>query len=79
MAMLRNLRNMLKAGISSKHHNMVIKKLSDEVFSLDFVNRFSVLTRMRTHTVGPFWCFLVALHRVVCVHAKQLIELFISL
>jgi len=30
MAMLRNLRNMLQAGISSKHHNMVIKKLSDE-------------------------------------------------
>jgi telomerase protein component 1 len=31
MAMLRNLRNMINAGISKKHHGWVLKKLSDEV------------------------------------------------
>eukprot|EP00058_Branchiostoma_floridae_P011084 XP_002596572.1 hypothetical protein BRAFLDRAFT_128562 [Branchiostoma floridae] len=30
MAMLRNLRNMLTAGISSKHHSWVLRKLTDE-------------------------------------------------
>lgn len=30
MAMLRNLRNMIKAGISEKHHQWVIKKLTDQ-------------------------------------------------
>ncbi|ELU05341.1 hypothetical protein CAPTEDRAFT_193037 [Capitella teleta] len=30
MAMLRNLRNMIKAGISTKHHNLVLRKLTDE-------------------------------------------------
>jgi hypothetical protein len=30
MAMLRNLRNMIVAGISDKHHQWVIKKLQDE-------------------------------------------------
>jgi telomerase protein component 1 len=30
MAMLRNLRNMIKSGISNKHHDWVIKKLQDE-------------------------------------------------
>lgn len=30
MAMLRNLRNMIKTGISEKHHQWVIKKLQDE-------------------------------------------------
>jgi len=30
MAMLRNLRNMIKSGISEKHHNLVIRKLQDE-------------------------------------------------
>ena len=29
MAMLRNLRNMIKAGISNKHHQWVLKKLTD--------------------------------------------------
>ena len=32
MAMLRNIRNMIKAGISEKHHSWVLQKLSDEVF-----------------------------------------------
>ena len=31
MAMLRNIRNMIKAGISEKHHSWVLHKLSDEV------------------------------------------------
>lgn len=31
MAMLRNLRNMIQAGISEKHHRWVIGKLTDEV------------------------------------------------
>lgn len=31
MAMLRNLRNLIKAGISDKHHNMVIRRLTNEV------------------------------------------------
>jgi len=31
MAMLRNLRNVIKAGISEKHHSWVLNKLSDEV------------------------------------------------
>ena len=30
MAMLRNIRNMIKAGISGKHHQWVLKKLTDE-------------------------------------------------
>ena len=31
MAMLRNLRNLIKAGISNKHHTKVIRRLTDEV------------------------------------------------
>lgn len=31
MAMLRNLRNLIKAGISDKHHNAVIRRLTDQV------------------------------------------------
>ncbi|XP_074640264.1 telomerase protein component 1-like isoform X2 [Tubulanus polymorphus] len=30
MAMLRNLRNMIRAGISEAHHHIILKKLSDE-------------------------------------------------
>ncbi len=30
MAMLRNLRNMIKAGVSERHHRWVLKKLTDE-------------------------------------------------
>ncbi|XP_064601394.1 LOW QUALITY PROTEIN: telomerase protein component 1-like [Liolophura sinensis] len=43
MAMLRNLRNMIKAGISPKHHNWVIRKLSDQgavIYSKQFPFRF---------------------------------------
>ncbi|KAK7488729.1 hypothetical protein BaRGS_00020026 [Batillaria attramentaria] len=43
MAMLRNLRNLIKAGISMKHHNMVIRRLTDQrqvVNSKQFPFRF---------------------------------------
>lgn len=43
MAMLRNLRNLIKAGISPKHHTKVIRKLTDErsvVNSKQFPFRF---------------------------------------
>ncbi len=33
MAMLRNLRNMIKAGISPNHHNSVLRRLQDDVSS----------------------------------------------
>ena len=31
MAMLRNLRNLIKAGISQKHHQQILRRLQDEV------------------------------------------------
>ena len=37
MAMLRNIRNMIKAGVSEKHHSWVLHKLSDEVGVLLFL------------------------------------------
>ncbi|CAG5115663.1 unnamed protein product, partial [Candidula unifasciata] len=43
MAMLRNLRNMIKAGISPKHHNNVLRRLTDQrsvVNSKQFPFRF---------------------------------------
>lgn len=53
MAMLRNIRNMLKAGISEKHHQWVISKLTDEgavanskQFPFRFFSAFAVLAEM---------------------------------
>lgn len=43
MAMLRNLRNMIKAGISEKHHQWILKKLQDDgavIYSRQFPFRF---------------------------------------
>ncbi|CAF3851362.1 unnamed protein product [Rotaria magnacalcarata] len=43
MAMLRNLRNMIKVGISEKHHQWVLKKLQDDgavMYSRQFPFRF---------------------------------------
>ena len=37
MAMLRNLRNLIKAGISDRHHNMVIRRLTDQVSTIYFL------------------------------------------
>ena len=55
MAMLRNLRNMLQAGISNKHHNMVIKRLTDEKsvvnsrqFPFRFFSAYDVLNELQT-------------------------------
>ncbi|XP_067949967.1 telomerase protein component 1-like [Watersipora subatra] len=53
MAMLRNIRNMLKAGISEKHHQWVIGKLTDEgaianskQFPFRFFSAYAVLTEL---------------------------------
>lgn len=43
MAMLRNVRNMLKTGVSEQHHQKVLSKLTDEgsvVHSKQFPFRF---------------------------------------
>lgn len=43
MAMLRNLRNMIKAGVSEKHNRWIIRKLTDEgavIHSRQFPFRF---------------------------------------
>ncbi|KAL5022413.1 hypothetical protein ScPMuIL_001568 [Solemya velum] len=43
MAMLRNLRNLIKAGISPKHHNSILKRLTDQksvIYSKQFPFRF---------------------------------------
>lgn len=53
MAMLRNLRNMIKAGMSSKHISWVVKKLTDErsvtqskQFPFRFFSAYQVLEEM---------------------------------
>ena len=53
MAMLRNLRNMIQAGISPRHHAWVIKKLTDEgavihskQFPFRFFSAYEVLSTM---------------------------------
>ncbi|KAK3603040.1 hypothetical protein CHS0354_037788 [Potamilus streckersoni] len=53
MAMLRNLRNLIKAGISEKHHNWVIKKLTEEgavvnskQFPFRFFSAYEVLNQL---------------------------------
>ena len=46
MAMLRNIRNMIQAGISGKHHQWVLKKLTDEgavVHSRQFPFRYKTM------------------------------------
>ena len=53
MAMLRNIRNMMKAGISEKHHQWVIGKLTDEgavthskQFPFRFFSAYTVLKEL---------------------------------
>lgn len=53
MAMLRNIRNMLKAGVSEKHHQWVIGKLTDEgaiahskQFPFRFFSAYTVLSQL---------------------------------
>lgn len=50
MAMLRNIRNMLKTGISEQHHQMILKKLTDpgsvissKQFPFRFFSAFQIL------------------------------------
>ncbi|XP_053406458.1 telomerase protein component 1-like [Mercenaria mercenaria] len=54
MAMLRNLRNLIKAGISSKHHTGVIRRLTDErsvinskQFPFRFFSAYEVLEQLQ--------------------------------
>ncbi|CAD5119855.1 DgyrCDS8439 [Dimorphilus gyrociliatus] len=53
MAMLRNLRNLIKAGISESHHNMILGRLTDEKsivnskqFPFRFFSAYDVLTTL---------------------------------
>ena len=53
MAMLRNLRNMIKAGVSQKHHTWIIKKLTDDYavanskqFPFRFFSAYQVLEQL---------------------------------
>lgn len=53
MAMLRNLRNVIKAGVSSKHLSWIVKKLTDEgsvthskQFPFRFFSAYQVLEDM---------------------------------
>ncbi|CAF0781386.1 unnamed protein product [Adineta steineri] len=61
MAMLRNLRNMIKAGIDEKHHQWVLKKLSDEgavTYSRQFPFRFFSAYQVLDELEEEFnnWC-----------------------
>lgn len=54
MAMLRNIRNMIKVGISEKHHRWVLKKLQDEgavthsrQFPFRFFSAYQILEELR--------------------------------
>ena len=64
MAMLRNLRNMIQAGIGAKYHAWVIKKLTDEgavthskQFPFRFFSAYEVLTQMeeKLDKAGTIW------------------------
>ncbi|CAF1363498.1 unnamed protein product, partial [Adineta steineri] len=61
MAMLRNLRNMIKAGVDEKHHQWVLKKLSDEgavTYSRQFPFRFFSAYQVLDELEEEFnnWC-----------------------
>ncbi|KAK3095524.1 hypothetical protein FSP39_015646 [Pinctada imbricata] len=54
MAMLRNLRNLIRAGISQKHHGLIIRRLTDErqvanskQFPFRFFSAFEVLGQLK--------------------------------
>ena len=49
MAMLRNLRNLIKAGISDKHHTAVIRRLTDQVGT----DLFALVTGLGCDTTAP--------------------------
>ena len=55
MAMLRNLRNLIKAGISEKHHAWVLKKLTDDnavinsrIFPFQFFSAYDALCELES-------------------------------
>ncbi|CAF2533417.1 unnamed protein product [Rotaria sp. Silwood2] len=61
MAMLRNLRNMIKVGISEKHHQWVLKKLQDDgavMYSRQFPFRFFSAYQILDELEEEFnkWC-----------------------
>ena len=64
MAMLRNLRNLIKSGVSARHHDTVVKKLQDEgavmhskQFPFRFFAAYDVLdTLEREHADYTSWC-----------------------
>ncbi|CAF4607539.1 unnamed protein product [Rotaria sp. Silwood1] len=61
MAMLRNLRNMIKVGISEKHHQWVLKKLQDDgavIYSRQFPFRFFSAYQILDELEDEFnkWC-----------------------
>lgn len=58
MAMLRNLRNLIKSGISDAHHKLVLRRLRDErqviqsrQFPFRFFAAYQVLEELRTNMV----------------------------
>ncbi|CAF0783335.1 unnamed protein product, partial [Didymodactylos carnosus] len=61
MAMLRNLRNMIRTGISEKHHQIILKKLQDEgavtysrQFPFRFFSAYQILDDMEKEFLE--WC-----------------------
>ena len=61
MAMLRNIRNMLIAGISDKHHNTVLKRLQDtrqvinsKQFPFRFLAAYEVLDELEEAINNPY-------------------------
>lgn len=61
MAMLRNLRNMIKVGISEKHHQWILKKLQDDgavIYSRQFPFRFFSAYQILDELEEEFnqWC-----------------------
>jgi telomerase protein component 1 len=58
MAMLRNLRNLIKTGVSDAHHKLVLRRLRDErqviqsrQFPFRFFAAYQVLEELRTNMV----------------------------
>jgi len=55
MAMLRNLRNMLRTGVSERHHQQILSRLADTTsvinskqFPFRFFSAFKVLADLQT-------------------------------
>ena len=59
MAMLRNLKNMITAGLKEKYHNLVLHRLTDEVYFLFTVQFFLFCFENRSIMD---WCIFVAIN-----------------